>query len=95
MTIRQQNDWHLSKSISLSHIGSTVIAVVGIVMYISSIEKQVAVQGANILNIKSEMVKNQQSNHDMFKRIEKTMDKMDSKMDRLFDLFHQEKTKGE
>jgi uncharacterized coiled-coil protein SlyX len=61
-------------------------------MYISSIEKQVAVQGANIQNIKSEMVKNQQSNHDMFKRIERTMDKMDSKMDRLMEVFHKENT---
>jgi len=61
-------------------------------MYISSIEKQVAVQEANIQNIKSEMVKNQQSNHSMFKRIEHTMDKMDSKMDRLMEVFHKENT---
>lgn len=95
MTVKKTQDdqWHLSRTINLSHLATTVVLVIGMVSYVGDIEKQVAIQGNMIEHIKNDMVKNQKSNHDMFKRIEKTMDKMDTKMDRLFQLFHEEGAK--
>jgi len=81
-----KDSWHLSRSVSLSHIGSTVLAVVAIVMYINDVKTDVALNTSKIENIK-------ESNHDMFTRIDKNMDKLGVKMDRLFELFHQERTK--
>lgn len=92
-TKKQEEQWHLSRTINLSHLATTLVLVVGMVTYVSDIEKQVAIQGSMIEHIKNDMVKTAKNNHDMFKRIEKTMDKMDAKMDRLFQLFHEEGAK--
>jgi uncharacterized coiled-coil protein SlyX len=82
--------WHLSRTINLSHLATTVALVIGMVSYVGQIEKEVAIQGNMIEHIKNDMIKQSKNNSDMFTRIEKSMDKMDAKMDRLFDLLHKE-----
>ena len=42
--------WHLSKAISLSHIATTATMIILMVMYIASIEKDVAVLKSQQLN---------------------------------------------
>lgn len=79
-----KEQWHLSRGVSLSHIGGTITAVAIVLMYVADIQTEVAKQGVEIKNIKVEMTKNQQSNHDMFNRIDK-------KLDRLFEIIHETK----
>ena len=81
-----KDSWHLSRSVSLSHIGSTVLAVIAIVMYVNDVKTDVALNASKIENIK-------ESNHNMFTRIDKNMDKLSIKMDRLFELFHESQDK--
>ena len=81
---QEQDSWHLSKTVNISHLATTVVLVVGMVSYIGDIERAVAVQQAEIVNIKAKMVEHKGSYDDMFSRIDK-------KLDRLFELFHESK----
>jgi len=76
--------WHLSKSVNISHIISTVIIFIGGVMYITNIDKAVATQEIQIRANTKAIESNQQSNKDMFSRI-------DSKLDKIFDILYKEK----
>ena len=77
----KDNSWHLSKTVNISHLLTTVTLVIGMVIYVGAIKTEVAIHQAQIDNMKETMLTNQQSNHQMF-------DKIDKKLDRLFDLFH-------
>ena len=76
--------WHLSKSVNISHIISTVIIFFGGVMYITNIDKAVATQEIQIRANTKAIESNQQSNKDMFNRI-------DTKLDKIFDILYKEK----
>jgi len=76
--------WHLSKSVNISHIISTVIIFIGGVMYITNIDKAVATQEIQIRANTKAIESNQQSNKDMFNRI-------DTKLDKIFDILYKEK----
>ena len=86
MTVKKQQDesWHLSKTVNISHLATTVVLVVGMVSYIGDIEKAVAIQQNEITNIKAKMTEHKSSYDEMFTRIDK-------KLDRLFELFHESK----
>lgn len=86
MTVKKQQDesWHLSKTINVSHLATTVVLVIGMVTYIGDIEKAVAIQQTEITNIKAKIVEHKSSYDEMFTRIDK-------KLDRLFELFHEKK----
>jgi hypothetical protein len=75
-----QEEWHLSKTVNISHLVTTVILVVGMVSYIGDIETKVAVQNSQITNLKEKIKHIDESHNDMFIRI-------DGKLDKLFDLF--------
>ena len=79
----KENNWHLSRSVSIGHLVTTAVVAIGAIMYLGDIKENVALNSQNIQNIK-------EAQGSMFARIEKSMDKMDAKMDRLFDLFHKE-----
>jgi energy-converting hydrogenase Eha subunit H len=76
--------WHLSKSVNLSHIVTTVIILLTGLTYITNIDKAVATQDIQIKANTKAIELNQQSNKDMFNRI-------DSKLDKIFDILYKEK----
>lgn len=86
MTVKKNTDdsWHLSKTVNISHLVTTIVLVVGMVTYIGDIERTVAVHNAEIINIKHKIKEHRASYDDMFKRI-------DGKLDRLFELIHEVK----
>jgi len=43
---KEKESWHLSRTVNISHLATTVVLVVGMVSYIGDIEKAVAVQQA-------------------------------------------------
>lgn len=79
---QEQDSWHLSKTVNISHLVTTVVLVVGMVSYIGDIERAVAVQQAEIANIKAKIVEHKGSDDDALTRIDK-------KLDRLFELVAQ------
>ena len=84
MNNREKESWHLSRTVNISHLATTVILVIGMVSYIGDIEKAVAVQQAEILNIKAKMHQQISSYDSLFERI-------DSKLDKLYELMTRKK----
>jgi len=79
---QSDDSWHLSKTVNISHLVTTVVLVVGAIGYIGDIEQDVAILQVEQNNIKSKMVEHKSSYDHMFNRI-------DEKLDKLFDLFHE------
>ena len=71
------NNWHLSKSVSIGHIVTTTIVLLSIVVYLGDIERNVSVNTVEIDNIKDSRDRNRARYDTMFERIE-------DKLDRLF-----------
>ena len=76
--------WHLSKSVNISHIITTGAIILAGIVYITDIDKAVATQAIQIQSNTKAIEANQQSNKDMFSRI-------DSKLDKIFDILYKEK----
>jgi len=77
MSTNKDNNWHLSKTVSISHIVTTAIVVVSAVMYLGDIERNVSINSTEIENIKDSRDRNRARYDTMFERIE-------DKLDRLF-----------
>jgi hypothetical protein len=73
--------WHLSKAISLSHLATTGALVLAAIIYITGIEKDVAVLQANQANMQQQIMTIQQDNKEMFAKI-------DAKLDQMINIIH-------
>ena len=73
--------WHLSKAISLSHLATTAALVLGASIYVTGIEKDVAVLQANQENMQKQIMTIQQDNKEMFAKI-------DAKLDQMINIIH-------
>jgi len=73
--------WHLSKAISLSHLATTAALVLGAIIYVTGIEKDVAVLQANQDNMQKQIMTIQQDNKEMFAKI-------DAKLDQMINIIH-------
>ena len=78
-----QNDkWHLSKAISVSHLATTFALILAGVIYITGIEKDVAVLQANLTNLQTQIIQIEENHNALFEKI-------DSKLDMMIDIIHQ------
>ncbi len=73
--------WHLSKAISISHLATTAAIILAAVVYITGIEKDVAVLQANQENMQKQIMTIQQDNKEMFAKI-------DAKLDQMINIIH-------
>ena len=73
--------WHLSKAISISHLATTGALVLGAIIYVTGIEKDVAVLQANQENMQQQIMTIQQDNKEMFAKI-------DAKLDQMINIIH-------
>ncbi len=73
--------WHLSKAISISHLATTAAIILAAVVYITGIEKDVAVLQANQANMQQQIITIQQDNKEMFAKI-------DAKLDQMINIIH-------
>ena len=74
--------WHLSKAISVSHLATTFALILAGVIYITGIEKDVAVLQANLTNLQTQIIQIETDNKAMFEKIDK-------KLDQMIDIIHQ------
>jgi hypothetical protein len=73
----ENNDkWHLSKAISVSHLATTFALVLAGVIYITNIEKNVAVLEAQMHNLQLNLISVETTNKEMFEKIDKKLDQM-------------------
>ena len=68
--------WHLSKAISISHLVTTFALILGAVMYITSIERDVAILEVNLQNLQKQIVAMESENKQMFEKIDEKLDIM-------------------
>ena len=68
--------WHLSKAISVSHLATTFALILAGVIYITGIEKDVAVLEANLSNLQTQIIQIETDNKAMFEKIDKKLDQM-------------------
>jgi len=73
--------WHLSKAISISHLATTEALVLAAIIYVTGIEKDVAVLQANQANMQQQIMTIQQDNKEMFAKI-------DAKLDQMINIIH-------
>ena len=73
--------WHLSKAISISHLATTGALVLAAIIYVTGIEKDVAVLQANQENMQKQIMTIQQDNKEMFAKI-------DAKLDQMINIIH-------
>ena len=74
--------WHLSKAISVSHLATTFALILAGVIYITGIEKDVAVLEANLSNLQTQIIQIETDNKAMFEKI-------DNKLDMMIEIIHQ------
>jgi len=77
--------WHLSKAISISHLATTGAIILAAIVYVTGIEKDVAVLQANQANIQKQILTIQEDNRIMFAKI-------DAKLDKMIDIVHKYQT---
>jgi predicted PurR-regulated permease PerM len=68
--------WHLSKAISVSHLATTFALVLAGVIYITNIEKNVAVLESQLVNVQMQIDSLQKTHGEMFAKIDKKLDQM-------------------
>ena len=69
-------DWHIDKSVSVGHLLTTVVIAVSVFMYFGKMDKQVSANAQSI-----EFLKEQRAED--LKRIEKNLDSISKKLDRI------------
>jgi predicted PurR-regulated permease PerM len=74
--MEKPDKWHLSKAISISHLATTFALILAGVIYITGIEKDVAVLEANLSNLQTQIIQIQNDNKEMFSKIDKKLDQM-------------------
>ena len=70
--------WHMKKEINVAHVITTVALAVSCLWFFSDLDKRIATNATEITHIKEQRAEDQ-------KRIEKRLDSMDRKLDRLLE----------
>jgi len=79
---KKTEPWHLSRTINISHLLTTAVLVIGMISYVSGIEKNVALHEQQIAH-NTESIKNGKSEmHQITKQI-------NNKLDKIFDMLYE------
>lgn len=74
-----QEKFHIEKSISIGHILTTVTLLIGAVMYFNEFDKRISATEQEIEFLKTQRIEDA-------RRIEKRLDSIDAKLDKLIEL---------
>ena len=77
--------WHLSRSISLSHMLTTVALVISGVVYVGDIDTKVEKQGIQIESLQKEVERQRDDTKQMFGQLRDDMKGIDQKLDKLIE----------
>ena len=80
---RQQSGWHMSKSLSVSHLFSTLAIAVGFFTYVTGIEQDTVVNGMEIKSLSQRMERSDARHGEQFSEIKAMLEKIS---DRLNDM---------
>ena len=80
---RGNGGWHLSKSMSVSHIIGTLAIAVGFFAYITNIEKETVINQMDIRSLASRMDRSDARNSEQFGEIKDMLKSLSVKIDNL------------
>jgi len=80
---RGNGGWHLSKSMSVSHIIGTLAIAVGFFAYITDIEKETVVNQMDIRSLAARMDRSDARNSEQFGEIKDMLKSLSVKIDNL------------
>ena len=80
---RGNGGWHLSKSMSVSHIIGTLMIAVGFFAYITDIEKETVVNQMDIRSLSARMDRSDARNSEQFGEIKDMLNSLSTKIDNL------------
>lgn len=75
---QQQETWHMKKEVNVAHVITTVAMVVSCFWFFSDLDKRIATNKTELIHVKQQRGEDQ-------KRVEKRLDSMDRKLDRLLE----------
>jgi len=79
--MKNSEHWHLSKSVNLAHIGIVIGLFISGFVYVSDIEKDVALHGQQIAHNTESIKSGKSEMHQITKQI-------NSKLDKIFDMLY-------
>jgi hypothetical protein len=79
------SEWHLNKSVTYGHLVTTATAVLGVVWWAASVEKQVEVNAAEVGHVREIVQLQNAYTNDKIDEIKKSIEAMDKKLDRLIE----------
>ena len=80
---RQNGGWHLSKSMSVSHIIGTLAIAVGFFAYITGIEKETVINQMDIKSLSDRMDRSDARHSEQFGEIKDMLKSLSVKIDNL------------
>lgn len=73
---QENNNWHLKKEVNIAHVIATVAMFVTCFWFFSDLDKRIITNSTEIIHMKDQRTEDQQ-------RIEKQLDNINKKLDRL------------
>ena len=85
---RGNGGWHMSKSLSVSHLFTTLAIAVGFFTYVTGIEQETVINKQNIINLSERVARSDARHGEQFSEIKTMLEKIS---DRLNDLSMRER----
>ena len=79
----QKNGWHMSKSLSVSHLLSTIAIAVGFFTYVTGIEQETVVNKMELKSLSERMDRTDERHSEKFSEIKDMLKSLTIKIDNL------------
>ena len=79
----QKNGWHMSKSLSVSHLLSTIAIAVGFFTYVTGIEQETVVNKMELKSLSERMDRTDEIHSEQFSEIKDMLKSLTIKIDNL------------
>ena len=79
----QKNGWHMSKSLSVSHLLSTIAIAVGFFTYVTGIEQETVVNKMELKSLSESMDRTDERHTEQFSEIKDMLKSLTIKIDNL------------
>ena len=79
----QKNGWHMSKSLSVSHLLSTIAIAVGFFTYVTGIEQETVVNKMELKSLSERMDRTDERHSEQFSEIKAMLKSLTIKIDNL------------
>ena len=79
----QKNGWHMSKSLSVSHLLGTIAIAVGFFTYVTDIEQETVVNQMEIKSLSDRLDRSNKRHSEEFDEIKEMFKNLSAKIDRI------------